>query len=181
MPRMSPHSRLLVLALVAFPLVSGCDGDEPKEEPRGPEDLGIAEVTTTNDSDRVDEPNQELHLNCDRRMLVHVTPAITSGRLGEFVLAPPDGCGSRASCGWMALSVEQGSTERLEILSAQSPLLVDLPESMSDGTLSLRLELRDAEGAPVLTEEDEILSASFELKVVPATDCPSSLSPSSSG
>ncbi len=152
-------------------LISGCDADEPKEEARAPLEFGIARVTTTTDSDRVEESNQELQLDCDHRLLVYVTPAVASGKLGEFVLAPPDGCGKKASCGWLALFVEHEGSSPLEVMSAQVPLLVELPESMREGSLSLRLELRDADGAPVLTEDDEIASASLDLRVAPAADC----------
>jgi hypothetical protein len=83
--------------------------------------------------------------------------------LGDFLLAPPGGCGSTVDCGWVALRVmdESGLMKVLETQSAQSPIRVDLPKDRRNRTVVFHAELRDADSLAVLKPNGKALSAEF--------------------
>jgi hypothetical protein len=168
------HSHAAPLSVLALSWVLlgaiGCDSDDSHEPARGPDNLGIHDVERADGAAVVDKSGGSLTIDCTTPLLVAVAPTPASNKLGDFLLAPPGGC-TTDNCGWMALSVSSEDAEIANVLSAQSPILVELPEAMRSGRIALRIELRDSNGDPVLTEENEVLAGRFDVLLKPESDC----------
>lgn len=148
----------------------GCDGEGAEGPARGPDRLGIGGVRRADGTAAVKTSGGTLTLDCSNSLLVSVAPKPASNKLGDFLLAPPGGC-STTNCGWMALSVTSEQGAAMDVLSAQSPIAVELPASMRSGRVTFRIELRDSDGAPVLTENDEVLAGRFEVVLQSDSEC----------
>jgi hypothetical protein len=172
------HSLLDSAGLVALALVSplvvslGCSSSDGDPGPaRGPENLGVLRVSRSDGTAFVEKSGATLPIDCDYPLIVTVAPKAASGRLGDFLLAPPDDCSSTVNCGWIALTATSESGDSVKVLSAQANIAVELAPAMRLGTLTLRVELRDSSGEPVLTNDDEVLSGEFEVVLSPDVDC----------
>lgn len=146
-----------------------CSLDETIIEPaRGPRDLAIERVETLGNA--ATESGSALALGCTDPMLVWIGPYDDANdKLGDFTLAPPGDCGTLTSCGWMV--VIPNSSKQYAWQSFASPIELDLPAAMRTGTLNLRVELRDALGEPVQTDEGKRLFSEFNVEL-PTQDCP---------
>lgn len=155
--------------------VAGCSSSDGPEVPRGPEDFAVASVTLVDSGESVTKDGGTLSSSCDTesRFLVDVSPEVTSDDyLGDFLLAAPGACGSVVSCGWIVLQAiaEDGDVKVGQVLSAKTPLAIDLPTSFKGGKVTFRASLIDSAGDEVMTDKGEPLTA--ELSVTLDKSCP---------
>lgn len=164
-----------ILLTVLFGLcLGGCSTDDFVEtRARGPEDLKIVEVSSLGAS--VTQTDGTLAVGCPTELLVRVAPEDDDDdeveELGDFVLAPPGGCGSLTNCGWMVLKLKAESGKIVSgVQSIHTPIAIPIPKANRTGPLTLVLELRDAAGLSVLTDGDEELRREFTVNF-DATAC----------
>ncbi len=178
-------SAFLWLGLVSLGLAA-CSTDDTVAGPaRGPKDLAIAKVEAPGSV--VTESGGALELDCSAPMLVSIRDDDpTDDKLGGvFLLAPPGKCGTETNCGWIVVLASDAPlpsadgpakapppTNVYKSQSAQSLIELDLPAALRTGTLWLRVELRDALGDPVMTEENKRLCNEFTVSLqLPAQGC----------
>jgi hypothetical protein len=148
-------TRLVLLALIgSLPL--GCGSDDNEAPPHGPKDLGIS-VGSLASSTPITEGSLSVD-DCGEPLLAWISPAIQSSMLGDFKLEPPGAC-DVTNCGWLVVTASMPDNEPLVVQTISSPVRLDLPSTMRNGELTLRVELRDSWSAPVMGDSGLPLSA----------------------
>lgn len=172
---MTRHFRAhyVAVSLILVGSLFGCTSTgSGVEVARGPEGLQIESVGAVTSGLRVSKNDETLKLDCEP-LLVSVLPELDSDALGgEFLLASPGTCGSTVDCGWLVLSVLDEADEPIETVStAELPIRVDLPNDKRKGKVTFHLELRDAAGKPVLTDDGETLATELAIALETDVDC----------
>lgn len=193
------HAGLFAIATA----LSGCSVDDTGDSlPRGPEDsFAIARVGTV--SHVVETSGAELQVSCAEPLMVWVAPSASwtlttldaegnelpptwvppdpstsRFQLGDFKLAPPNGCGGEVDCGWIELQVappaEATSSEPSKYLAAQPVIRVGAPASgnWAAGIWTFRVHLIDSTNTAVMSKEtNKPLAAEFVVNVAPIGTC----------
>ncbi|MBE7480519.1 MAG: hypothetical protein HS104_11120 [Polyangiaceae bacterium] len=155
----------LCLALGAF----GCGDDETTPPaPLPPPVVSIVSVQSVGGPSWKpgDAPCVELGQDADQTVVVSIDMTNSEGE-ATFTLRPPGTCGSERQCGTALLRVDpSGEGEALRVSGAQTSLAAKLA-TLGTGTRIFRVELREADGDPVLdkqTKETLFDEATLEVK-----------------
>jgi hypothetical protein len=144
----------------------------------------LGSVTSVQSGNSVTKDGDTLALDCIEPLLVSVVPDVVDGSMGDFLLAPPGGCGSTVDCGWLVLTVrDKDDKALLRVPTAASPIRVDVPVEVitedkketldyhRDETVTFFLELRDSNGVAVMTDEEEPLSTELTVTLSTNSTC----------
>ncbi|MBK8994880.1 MAG: hypothetical protein IPM35_03895 [Myxococcales bacterium] len=155
----------LCLALGAF----GCGDDETTPPaPLPPPVVSIVSVQSVGGPiwKPGDAPCVELGQDADQTVVVSIDMTNSEGE-ATFTLRPPGTCGSERQCGTALLRVDpSGESEALSVPAAQKNLAAKLA-TLGAGSHTFRVELREADGDPVLdkqTKETLFDEATLEVK-----------------
>jgi hypothetical protein len=167
------RSQILWCSVIGSVLLACSTDDANTVTPHGPKALRIDRVESV--SSGVIAPEETLSIDCGEPLLVWIAPEIKRGMIGDFVLKPPGGCDVGTNCGWMVITWTWTSdpntvTSDDPILAVTSPVVLNLPSTLSQGRLTLRLELRDYDDQPVMADDGRVLRAEFSVDLT--TTCP---------
>jgi hypothetical protein len=148
------------------------DDDSDSSTPTEPPTLEILRFRTS-DGATSDADVEHLSLPCDRELAVVVGPQTVPGQLDNWLLRPPDNCGSTSNCGYFVASVESrtDSEDAVSTSSAATTIPMDLSALRGEGDYLVHVELRQGEtGEPFLVDGEPVtaeVTVSFDL----ATQC----------
>ncbi len=180
-PRFTPIrwiACLGALAAAATP-VGGCSDDDSGSDTtvddQDPPTLEIVKFLT-NDGVTHAADVERITLPCDRTLIVSVGPNPSPGLLENWVLRPPDACGSLAQCGYLLARFDPTDDgESVRVSAAQTNLSLDLGSVNLAGEHRIRVELRQGETGKVFVDEDESPVFAEATVSFDPVDCPSGI------
>lgn len=156
--------------VLAAAITLGCGGGGSKAKaPVGPSGEVKLEITGFFNDDGESFPlsaADALVLGCDGTINVEVGP-IEDGTLKNWLLRPPDTCGTLVQCGYIELVADPSSDSPAKIAGATTSLSV---EGIDPGPHALEVTLYTDDGEPFLQEEQPVKDR-VEVKLEAAKGC----------